>query len=331
MTTQPIVVEEPAPEPREFTLPWQKMVFTTGVLVAVGCGALLGRFAPIHRVDWLGLARGRKPAEVFVEALGRPLRRTYQVLLLGTDLEPNDSDSFRSRTDTLILARIDPKRLGITLLSIPRDTRVVLPRYGEHKINAANVFGGVELSRSTVSQLLEGVRIDRHILIETRGLVAVVDALGGLELTVPQRMVYEDKTQKLKIDLYPGKQVLNGQQVEGFVRYRGDADADLGRIKRQKLVLQALRAKFNDPLLVTRLPQLVAIAQGHIRTDLDFEELLAIGTFLFAVPPRNIETFTLGGVPSDDYAYSTSYWLTEAEDIRQARERARLTLEGQSP
>ncbi|NJK35592.1 MAG: LCP family protein [Oscillatoriales cyanobacterium SM2_2_1] len=331
MTTQPIIVEESSTVSPRMPTPWQRMLFASGVLIAVGLGSLLGRFAPIHRVDWIGLSRGRRPAEVFVEALGRPLTRTYQILLLGTDLEPNDPDSFRSRTDTLIMVRLDPKRPGISLLSIPRDTRVELPTHGTNKINAANVFGGVELTRGTVSMLLEGTRIDRHILIDTRGLVSLVDALGGLELTVPQRMVYEDKTQKLKIDLYPGKQVLNGQQVEGFVRYRGDADADLGRIRRQKLMLQALRAKFNDPTLITRLPHLVAITQRHIRTDLDFEELLAIGTFLFTVPPANIETLTLGGRASDPYVYNTSYWLIEAEDIRQAINRARLDQEGRSP
>jgi polyisoprenyl-teichoic acid--peptidoglycan teichoic acid transferase len=83
---------------------------------------------------------------------------------------------------------------------------------------------------------------------------------------VPERMEYEDQTQQLKIDLYPGQQVLNGEQAEQFARFRNDENGDIGRVQRQQQVIRALREKLTDPRLIPRIPQAIQIFQDYIDT-----------------------------------------------------------------
>ncbi len=306
-------------DPAHRKLPIAKISLVIAVVSATGVGIFLGRYAPITAFDWLGLLRGRNPSEVFIEGMATRLERPYQVLVMGIDRVPHvpldDPASFDGRSDTLILIRFDPIAKRINLLSIPRDTRVHIAGYGRQKINSANVFGGAELAKAVVSQTLNHVHIDRVVRLDTKSIVDLVDALGGVEVNVPQRMLYRDRTQNLEIDLHPGVQVLNGKQAEGFVRYRDPYDADLGRIKRQQIMLKALQAKLADPLVITRLPDLIGVVQKHINTDLSFEEMLAIASFALSLKPNQVHLATLPGRPSEVGEFDTSYWLVSPEEI----------------
>ncbi len=310
-----VTLTDPAPR----KLPIAKISLAIAVVGATGIGIFLGRYAPITAFDWLGLLRGRNPSEVFIEGMATRLERPYQVLVMGIDRVPHvpldDPASFDGRSDTLILIRFDPIAKRINLLSIPRDTRVHIAGYGRQKINSANVFGGAELAKAVVSQTLNHVHIDRVVRLDTKSIVDLVDALGGVEVNVPQRMLYRDRTQDLEIDLHPGVQVLNGKQAEGFVRYRDPYDADLGRIKRQQIMLKALQAKLADPLVITRLPDLIGVVQKHINTDLSFEEMLAIASFALSLKPNQVHLATLPGRPSEVGEFDTSYWLVSPEEI----------------
>jgi polyisoprenyl-teichoic acid--peptidoglycan teichoic acid transferase len=285
--------------------------------IAVSGGVVLGKFAPIHTLDWMGLIKGRNPQEVFVEALGRKLDRPLQILVLGIDRVPGAAldtpDSFNGRSDTMLLIRFDPYDRSITSLSIPRDTQVPIPGAGRTKINGANVFGGATLAKTTVSDLLNGANIDHYVRIDTGGLVDLVDALGGLEVNVPKRMRYVDKTQKLDINLQPGLQVLNGTQAEGFVRFRNDEEGDIGRIRRQQILLKALKAKLSNPSLVLKLNDLMSVLRRHIDTDLSFDEMLALGTFSLSLKPDQVQSLTLPGRPSQNGEFRYSYWITTPE------------------
>ncbi|WP_318655904.1 LCP family protein [Pseudanabaena yagii] len=303
-------------------IPFAKIGFTISLLVSVGAGAFLGRIVPINALDWSGLLSGRKPEEVLMEGLGRKLERPYQILVMGVDrvLEAplGSPESFNGRSDSMLLIRFDPSDRSVNILSIPRDTQVPIPNYGVTKINAANVYGGAELAQEIVSEKLNGVEIDRYVRLDTSGLSALVDALGGIEVNVPKRMKYVDKTQKLNIDLYAGVQVLNGEQAEGFARFRHDEEGDIGRIKRQQIVLKALKAKIASPSVVLRLPDLINIMQKHVDSNLSFDEMMAIATFSLTLKPDQIQATSLKGRPSGANEFRFSYWIVSPEDVEQA-------------
>ena len=299
-----------------------KIGFTLSLLISVGAGAFLGRIVPINALDWGGLLTGRKPEEVLIEGLGRKLERPYQILVVGVDrvldVPLGSPESFNGRSDSMLLIRFDPSDRSINILSIPRDTQVPIPNYGVTKINAANVYGGAELAREVVSGKLNGVEIDHYVRLDTSGLSALVNALGGIEVNVPKRMKYVDKTQKLNIDLYAGKQILNGEQAEGFARFRQDEEADIGRIKRQQVILKAIKAKIASPAVVLNLPHLINVMKEHVDSSLSFDELMAIATFTLTLKPEQIQTSTLKGRTSEPNEFRFSYWIVSPEEVDQA-------------
>ena len=125
------------------------------------------------------------------------------VLLLGTD--DGDSDDFDKdvpkRTDAMLLVSFDPENSQVSVLSLPRDTRVTIPgRRGHDKINAAYAYGGVPLAKRTVANLLQ-VPINHYMQVDWQGFIKVVDMLGGVDLDVEQNMDYEDPYADLKIHL----------------------------------------------------------------------------------------------------------------------------------
>jgi polyisoprenyl-teichoic acid--peptidoglycan teichoic acid transferase len=320
----------PQQSPKKRHLSLGKFVFTLAMTLSCSAGVMLARVAPITAFDWAALLRGQDSKEIFLEGLSRKLTKPYQILVIGVDkvpgAAPDSPEAFNGRSDTMLLVGFDPganqpasktldQKRGINLLSIPRDTQITLPQYGVVKINAANVYGGAPLAQEAVKEALDGVKIDRYVRVDTAGLIALVDALGGVEVDVPKPMRYVDKTQKLDIDLQPGRQVLNGIQAEGFARFRHDEEGDIGRIKRQQVLLKGIKAKFTDPILLLKLPDLIALMRQHVDTNLNLEEMLAIAAFGATVKPEQVKTLTLPGRPSEDYEFETSYWLTDPAQI----------------
>jgi LCP family protein required for cell wall assembly len=303
-------------------IPFAKIGFTLSLLVSVSAGAFLGRIIPINALDWGGLLSGRKPEEVLMEGLGRKLEHPYQILVMGVDrvldAPLGSPESFNGRSDSMLLIRLDPSDRSVDILSIPRDTQVPIPDYGVTKINAANVYGGAKLAQEVVSEKLDGVEIDRYVRLDTSGLSALVDALGGIEVNVPKRMKYKDNTQKLNIDLYPGVQTLNGEQAEGFARFRHDEEGDIGRIRRQQIVLKAVKAKIANPSIVLHLPDLSNSIQKHVDSNLSFDEMMAIATFSMALKPEQIQATSLKGRPSEPNEFRFSYWIVSPDDVDQA-------------
>ncbi len=247
----------------------------------------------------------------FQYGLGRPVN----ILVMGVDLEPGEVGFSRSsldgRSDTILVARLNPETESITVLSIPRDSRVEIPGYGMQKINSANVFGGAPLASQVVSRTLNYVPIDRYVRISTEAFRELVDLVGGVEVNVPVRMEYTDHTQKLYIDLQPGLQTLNGEQAEGFARFRYDGLGDIGRAQRQQILLKALQNKMTNPMMLAKLPQLYQVMQKYVDTDLSFGEMMAMLQFGLGAS-SNLNMLLLPGRFSGD-GYDASYWLVDYE------------------
>lgn len=145
------------------------------------------------------------------------------------------------RTDTIILVHIsnsgDP-----TMVSIPRDSYVSIPGYGEDKVNASFAFGGPQLLTQTVEEAT-GVHIDHYAEIGFGGFAGIVDSVGGVDMCLEQPMV----DPLAGIDLQPGCQELSGTQALGFVRSRATALADLDRMNNQRKFMSALLSKATSP------------------------------------------------------------------------------------
>lgn len=214
------------------------------------------------------------------------LDRPMTLLLMGTDAAGSHGRaSLDGNTDTMLLVRLDPRENQIRVVSIPRDTRTAIAGHATFKINAANAWGGPELASRTVSELL-GVRVDRYFLMSLQGLIAAVDALGGVEADVPKRLRYHDRAGNLSINLKPGRQHLSGKHVEALLRFRHDDLGDLGRVQRQQGFILELAPQLLQPAHLLKLPVLLGILRNNADTDLSPYEMLQIAGWLRTLGPK---------------------------------------------
>ncbi|MFS8877790.1 LCP family protein [Synechococcus sp. H55.8] len=252
------------------------------------------------------------------------LDRSLHILILGTDNpDPTlplstERERLNTRTDTILLARFDPQAQRITVLSIPRDTRVRLPGFGVTKINAANLAGGPALVAQVVSTLLGGIPIDRYVRLNTEALEALIDAVGGVEVYVPEPMHYVDHTQQLFINLEPGWHRLNGEQAHHFARFRRDhlGLGDIGRVQRQQELLRALSRELLSPAVWPRIPKVLQVVRTHLETNLTWEEVLSLAKFVLTSGDDRIDLVLLPGRFSQPGEFATSYWLPDLAGIR---------------
>ncbi len=255
--------------------------------------------------------------ELFQGGLRYGISRPVNIIVMGVDLnldEPEEGeeyDPFKSRSDTMLLIRLNPGNDRVSILSIPRDTRVPIPDVGVTKINSANWWGGPELVTEVVSKTLNDVQIDRYVRVSTGAFRELVDVVGGVEVYVPFAMKYEDQTQKLKIDLKPGLQQLSGDEAEGFVRFRNNNLGDIGRAQRQQILIKALQKKMANPRMLTRLPQILSVLKKHIDSNLSVGEMLALMQFGLQVNSDQLQMVLLPGRFSGPEEYELSFWLMD--------------------
>lgn len=234
------------------------------------------------------------------------------ILVLGIDpVASNGDGSFPDMTatsDTILLLRVNPNSQLIKVLSIPRSSMVVLPKIGLEKISLANASGAATATR-VVSKSLNNVPIDRYLSLRPEGLRELVNALGGIEVFVPQPMFYRDRAQNLAIALESGWQTLNGDEAQQFARFQENKNGDLGRIQRQQLLIKALKNRLTNPAIIARLPQIVSIVQNYVDTNLSPEEMLALANFGAKVDAQNLQMVLLPGNLSTLSLDPNSYWL----------------------
>jgi LCP family protein required for cell wall assembly len=219
-----------------------------------------------------------------------------RVLVLGRD-------KVGDNTDVMFTVQVKD---GITLVTqVPRDTFVETDQLGTVKANALFALGGVDTTKEEVAKLI-GSPVQRYFKLNLDAVAKVADALGGVEVDVPKRMYYVDNAQGLYIDLYPGPQVLRGQALEGFLRFRHDELGDLGRMERQRLVMARVFSKLAEPATLTRLPQLLEIAGNDVLTDLSPIEMTQL---LTAMAHTKLSTQRL---PGRLYWHDNlSYWMPD--------------------
>ncbi len=279
------------------------------VVVIVG-GLLAGAYLYLASQIAVREVMPRRPR---VPAFAWPLRLVdrVNVLVIGTDVTLDHRRRVLNvaRADTLALVTFDPERGRIGVLSIPRDTRAVIPGHGETKINAAYAYGAAGLTIRTVEQLL-GVRVPYYVKLGPESFAKIVDALGGVEVDVEKDMRYTDSWAGYTIDLRKGRQRLDGRQATGYIRFRHDALGDIGRVERQQRLLRALVAHLRQPSTLLAAPRLLRAFSAHTDTNLGPAELLTLGLFALRVRDHPLQLHTLPGT------FEPLYWEPDRARVR---------------
>ena len=234
------------------------------------------------------------------------------VMIMGVD----ERADYVGRSDTLMIATLDPDKNQAALLSVPRDTRVKIKGHGFDKINAAYAYGGRKLTQETIESLLN-THIDHYIKINVHGFTKIIDALGGIDIDVEKRMYYEDPWDDdggLYIDLQPGMQHMDGKTAITYVRYR-DEEGDIGRIKRQQNFMKAVMDKLVSPTIIPKLPAIVSAVSDSVETDMSVSEILSFLGTLQDAKDNGLKSEMLPGKPV--YIEGISYWVPDISKTRQ--------------
>jgi LCP family protein required for cell wall assembly len=226
------------------------------------------------------------------------------VLAIGTDVRPGEHRY--GLTDFMRAVRVDFQRQRVTALEFPRDLWVRIPgiehnlKTDRQKLNTAYAYGSPEQGPSLLARTLDlnfGLNVDHYIVANMNIFVEVVDALGGLDVTIPAGGIdgrtSSDRSARL---VFPeGPQHLNGEQALTLARMRNVSV--FARAEHQNMIMCALRKKVESPETVLRLPVLINSFMANIQTDLTPEQisqLACLGTqmprsnILFAAFPRHL-------------------------------------------
>jgi len=240
----------------------------------------------------------------------------YNILIVGTD---DDG----TRTDTIMIARMDVKDHTVAIMSIPRDT-LIESSMTVPKINGAYGYAGkgekgIKNLKSHLSTLL-GFEVDGYAIVNLNAFVELVDLVDGVEFDVPMRMYYSDPTQDLYIDLQPGKQTLDGEHAMQLVRFRkGYATQDIQRTQVQQQFLKALAKKCLNVVNLTKVGEMAQIFADHVTTDLSVGNIAYFGQELLKCDFDNMFTYTLEGeaVMMDGVSYYAIYLHNTLEAVNE--------------
>lgn len=255
-----------------------------------------------------------KPEPTVAALQEEKLEERINILLLGVD--EGDSEAAADepkRTDAMVLLSVDPQKEMVATLSLPRDTKVVLPGHRDpEKLNAAYAFGGVVNAKHTVSRLL-GVNVHYYAKADWQGFIKLVDMIGGVDIYVDRDMYYEDPYANLVIDIKKGSQHMDGETAGKYVRFRADELGDIGRVQRQQKFLRAAGSQFFTLGNLTNIGTIMATMEDYVETDLNTMVMLKILRSFRLFGEDKLRSGMLYGEFNDDY-YG-SFWYASPENV----------------
>ena len=235
----------------------------------------------------------------------------FNILILGADYRQGDS---AYRTDSMMVAHVDPKEKKVWLLSIPRDTRVELPGHGAIKINGAHYYDGPE-GAIAATEKLTGLKINHYLEANFEGFVKAVDALGGVWINVPVT-IDDAEADHSKGDIAKridaGYQLLDGPHALTFMRARHQfADQDFTRMKNQQIFFKALADQVSKIDNIAKLPSVVSAVAPYISTDMSLVDMIRLAQALKGAGSENLYTATAKGVWRSPFIYVDEDNLTK--------------------
>lgn len=223
----------------------------------------------------------------------------YTMLIIGVD---SDRQDMKGRSDTMVLAVLDARRRSLKLISFMRDLYVRIPGRGRNRLNAAYAFGGEALLRRTLLESF-GVQADSYVAVNYSLLADLVDAIGGVELTVED---YELRALNGILGYYnyqrglpeeqgmlaeAGTRVLTGLQTMSYARIR-KTDSDFERVHRQQKVLSRIYEK-----LLTmdsgRVAGILVSFIDRLKTDITLSDALGLAEDALSLGELKIETLSI--------------------------------------
>lgn len=251
-------------------------------------------------------------------------KEPFYMLLLGTDGRPGE-DSYRA--DSIVLARIDAPEKEVTLISIPRDTKIEYDG-STIKINAAHVYDGAEGMVEAVNDLCD-IKISHYAEINFEGMQQLVDALGGVEVNVPDRI---DDPKAADFVIEPGLQTLNGEQALAFCRSRAYADGDYTRMRHQRIFLAALANTILNKMDVGNLMGIVDSLSSMVVTDMSVQDIISLVNAMRGMDTDNIWTANLPSWAGEDtWIDGQSYVFVHEDELKEMMERINAGEDPQGP
>jgi LCP family protein required for cell wall assembly len=214
------------------------------------------------------------------------MNKRVNVLIVGVDA-PSLKEGARS--DVMILIQYDPKAKNLKMMSLPRDTRVILPEFGEVKLNSVNNYQynpafSTSYLIKTIEEFLD-LKIHAYVKTNFQGFAKIIDILGGIWLDVEKDMYYYEPVDGYKVDLKKGYQLLNGEKALQYVRFRADlADFAIrdgkpaGRVGRQAKFLKAIIKEASSSKNWLKLGQVMDAAKNAIETDLSPQTIVSLAS-----------------------------------------------------
>ncbi|MBR1970624.1 MAG: LCP family protein [Clostridia bacterium] len=236
------------------------------------------------------------------------------ILIMGTDKSG-------MLTDVMMLMQIDPIDNNITVMSIPRDSRV---NYKGSWMKLNSVHANAQKQEKSGSEAaiiaikdLTGIPINHFVKINFTAFEKSIDELGGVDFNVPQRMKYKDPYQDLDIDLKPGMQHLDGNQAEQLVRFRQYTNGDIDRIKVQQDLIHAIADQKLKLKYVGKVDNIYRIIAKDMETSMSIEDVVQISGNILDIGGDKIVTITMPNTPQ--YIGNVSYVIPEYGQIDTVR------------
>ncbi|MES2464515.1 MAG: LCP family protein [Armatimonadota bacterium] len=333
----------PAPAAVKRIRPRRKTARAVG-LAALATVALIGGVigAKLNSISKNGNGSVISVVESMINPKGEfPGKDRVNIVLIGKDYNRLESKDPKlngmpftkgSRADSIVVLSLDLNNGKVSALSVPRDT--VIEREdgrGSGKINGTYARGGAEQLQNTLGELL-GVRPDYYVALKPDGVKNLVDKLGGVDVEAIDDMKYDDNWGQLHIDLKKGPLRIDGTEAVGFTRFRevkpgtphSKEEGDGRRMARQQMVIKAMASEAKKPGNWLHVDDIIKFGLKQIETNLDQEQVFALGALFRNIQPDQMQTASLVGrgtnrgtyffVPDEDKKKALVDWLIKGDE-----------------
>lgn len=218
----------------------------------------------------------------YIKSDGKNINKPFTILLMGVDSEKDGLIKNAANGDSLILLTFNPNTLNTTMLSIPRDSYVPIACFKNKRKNKLTHAGwyGANCMINTIEGFLD-ITIDYYVKINFKGVVSLVDNLGGVTVDVPKRLCTDNSDRTNEICIEKGIQKLNGEEALVLARNRYDlARGDLDRGNNQQLLLKALLNEAKNIRSINQIMEMITTISKNLDTNMTTNQILSLYNIL---------------------------------------------------